>query len=63
MQERSQVQNIMVYESRDKRQKERDIFMGKRRSHQVSHNVEMVIGHDDNLAKMAANPITSNQEK
>ena len=63
MQERSQVQNIMVYESRDKRKKERDVFMGKRRSHQVGHNVEGVIGHDDNLAKMAANPTAANQEK
>ena len=62
MKERSSVQNIMVLESRDKRQKEREIFMRKRRSHQIGHNVEDVIGHDDNLAKMAANPTETAQE-
>ena len=35
--------------------------MRKRRSHQIGHNVEDVIGHDDNLAKMAANPETAQE--
>ena len=39
--------------------KERDAFMKKRGSHQVQHNVEMVIGSDD-LLRDGDNKVSSN---